>query len=146
MMERPWHSSSLAREKTARAPSPLSCPTRLAMRVMRESLAPPRPGWLGQGPARGNLFGRSRRDGNSQTFDEAREHFEGGSGEKEFDALEFRKRRGDLSEKLVVDRSPAFMQAIGEAEAQFFFFGVRAELKIRDAFDLRIRSAFLAGG
>src|SRR5258705_3445805 len=34
MIERPWRSSSLAREYTASAPSPFNCATRDAIRVM----------------------------------------------------------------------------------------------------------------
>src|SRR5438046_2837577 len=38
------------------------------------------------------------------------------------------------------------MEAIGEAETELFFFGVRAGFEISDGFDLLFGSAFLTGG
>src|SRR4030095_11786977 len=83
MIERPCCSSSLAREKTASAPSPFSCETRFAIRlgVMSESLSP----YLSRFGSSSHFRSGRRSDRDAQPADEAGKHFKRSRGKKQFD-------------------------------------------------------------
>src|SRR5258706_10134772 len=109
MIEWPCFSSSFAREKTARAPSPFSCETRVAIRrvAMGSSLS---------------FRGGRGRDGNAEPVNETREHFKSGGGQEQFYELRLHKIGVQFREEIVVNRFAAFVQFIGKAEAEFFFW------------------------
>src|SRR5258707_12384131 len=131
MMERPSFSSSLAREKTASAPSPFSCETRDAIRLMVSGRIL-------------SFCGGQRSDWDVQAVDEAREHLEGRGGEKELHEFLVVEGRLQLGVKGVVDILWAAVQAVREAEAEFLLSAVRAVFEIGDAFDLLFGGAFFS--
>src|SRR5579859_4553836 len=131
MMEWPCFSSSLARVKTASAPSPLSCETRDAILrfAMRSSLS---------------FRGGRRRDGDAQTVNEARKHFERGGGQKQFDEFRIRKIGAQFGEECVVNGTTPEAELVSEAKSEFFFSGVRAAFTIGDGGNLFFGGAFLS--
>src|SRR5256885_4602158 len=133
MIEWPCFSSSLAREKTARAPSPFNCETRVAIRrvPMGSSLS---------------FRGGRRSDGNAEAINEARKHFECGGGQKQFDEFRLTKIGPQLREEIVVNRFAAFVQLVGEAEAKLFFRREGTTFEIGQGGNLLVRGALLAGG
>src|SRR5437016_8971754 len=132
-MEWPCFSNSLAREKTARAPSPFSCETRVAIRrvPMGSSLS---------------FRGGRRSDGNAEAINETRKHFECGGGQKQFDKFRLRKISAQFGEEIVVNRFAAFVQLVGQAEAKLFFRREGTTFEIGQGGNLLVRGALLAGG
>src|SRR6266436_5762237 len=132
-MEWPCFSSSLAREKTASAPSPFNCETRVAIRrvPMGSSLS---------------FRGGRRRDGNAEAVNETRKLLECGGGQKQFDEFRLRKIGVQLREEIVVNRFAAFVQLVGEAEAKLFFRREGTTFEIGQGGNLLVRGTFLASG
>src|SRR5262245_23367766 len=95
MIERPWRSSSLARENTARAPSPFSCETRSAIRRLL----------MGRVyrifPASFRLA-RRRGHRDAQAVDEAGKHLERRRGQEQLDELGFAESGAQGGEERVV--------------------------------------------
>src|SRR6478672_3246605 len=130
-MDRPSFSSSLARAKTASAPSPFSCETRDAIRLMVEE------GIL-------SFCGRQRSDRNMQTVDEARKHLEGRGGQEKFDQFLVAKSGFQFGVESVIDALRTSMQAVGKAKPEFFLDREGAIFEIGDSRDLPLARAFFA--
>src|SRR5262249_1277483 len=133
MMERPCFSSSFAREKTARAPSPFSCETRVAIRLvpMGSSLS----FWAGRWS-----------DGNPEPINEPRKHFERGRSEEQLDNLGLRKDRAHLEKEAIVHGRATQVQLVGKTKPDLFLWRIRAIFEIADARDLFFCRSFLTCG
>src|SRR2546430_13157030 len=103
MIEWPCFSSSLAREKTARAPSPFNCETRVAIRrvPMGSSLS---------------FRGGRRRDGKPGAINETWKNFECGGGQKTIDEIRLQKNRAQFGKETVLNGLGAQRQPVCRAE------------------------------
>src|SRR5580765_4995563 len=87
-----------------------------------------------------------RRDRDAEAVNKTGKHFKCGGGEKQLDEFRVGERSFQRGVKSIVHGFWSAVQAIGEAEAKFFFFRVRPGLKVFDSGDLWFRSTFLARG